>query len=140
VPDTGRGPGGVFTFHYTDLQGAADIGSAQVDFHEEGRDCNMWITPAGHVELQFYPDRGPALRVSGNAGTLAMLGNPVCSVDLSGASVSANGNDLEIRLAVGFKPAFHGPKEILSWPWDKTGKTRGDSRIKASWVVAPAAM
>jgi hypothetical protein len=61
-------------------------------------------------------------------------------VDLSGAAVSANGNDLEVRLAVGFKPAFYGPKEILSWPWDKTGKTRGESQIKAIWVVAPAAM
>jgi serine/threonine protein kinase len=138
-PEQGVGYRQEFTFRYSDPRGAAAIRTAEVDFHDPqavgSRRCAIMVEPEeGRVRLQFYPDRAPGVTVSGTLGTLAELENSVCSVDLTGLTVRRQGNDLDLRLTVTFKPSFDGPKEIGSWPWDKPG-SRGESHVHGQWVV-----
>jgi hypothetical protein len=136
-PDNGSGYTQAFRFQYTDANGAGDIAAAEIRFEQDGRACAILAEPGTRqVSLQYQPDRGPRLRVSGSAGSLTQLESPVCVIDLSGASFQADGNNLEVALPVTFKPSFDGPKEVLSWPWDKTGR-RGPGATAGHWMVGP---
>jgi serine/threonine protein kinase len=144
-PDQGVGYQQAFTFRYSHPRGAAAIRTVEVAFRDRetvgARRCAIFVdTNEGRVRLQVHPDRAPGLTVSGDLGTLAGLDNSVCSVDLIGVSVKPQGNDLELRLPVTFKPSFEGLKEIESWPWDKSD-SRGDSQVHGQWMVGnkPAA-
>jgi hypothetical protein len=144
-PDRGVGYRQEFTFRYSHPLGAAAIRAAEVSFRDPetvgSRRCAISIEPnEGRVRLQFYPDRAPGLTVSGALGALTELENSVCSVDTSRVSVTRQGNDIEVRLSVAFKPSFEGPKAIESWPWDKS-ESRGESHVHGQWVVGnkPAA-
>jgi hypothetical protein len=136
-PDSGSGYTQAFRFQYTDASGAGDIAAAEIRFQQDGRACAILAEPATRqISLQYQPDRGPRLRVSGSAGSLTQLESPVCVIDLSGASFQAEGNHLEVALLVTFKTSFDGPKEVLSWPWDKAGR-RGPGTTAGHWTVGP---
>jgi predicted Ser/Thr protein kinase len=144
VPSTARAvsviSGRPFILRYTSENGAGDIGMVEVQFHDpaSGRGCTVFVEPStGAVRLQSFDT--PGLSVSGEAGSLHSLESPVCIADLSGVSFTKEGNDLEVRLPVSFKPSFgEGPKEITSWPWDKTAKHRSGSSATGLWTVASA--
>jgi serine/threonine protein kinase len=93
-------------FRYTNPRGADHIVLAEISFHSDGRDCVILAEPqTGRVSLQYQADRGPQLRVSGDAGSLNVLENAVCSIDLASVSFKREGKVLEIAMPMKFKPA-----------------------------------
>jgi hypothetical protein len=138
LPDRGTGSSQTFALHFTDSEGAGDIGTVKIAFHDPAgnRDCAVFLEPDdGRVELQFNPAGGSGLRVPGNVGTLDRIENPVCAVDLIGASLTRQGNDLEVKLPMIFKQTFEGLKEIKSWVWDKKGTVRVAGQMSGQWIV-----
>jgi hypothetical protein len=79
------------------------------------------------------------LRVAGNVGSLDRIENSVCAVDLIGAFLSLQGNDLEAKIPVGFKLGFEGPKEVKSWVWPRKGSIRAEGQGGGQWIVGPPA-
>jgi Protein kinase domain len=140
-PDNGTGYNQSFTLRVTGPKGAEDIRTVELAFHDTAgnRDCAIFLEPEeGRVELQFNPAAGPMLRVAGNAGTLNRIENSVCTVDLIETSLTLQGNDLQAKLPVIFKPGFEGLKEIKSWAWDKKGN-RAEGQGGGQWIVGPPA-
>jgi predicted Ser/Thr protein kinase len=138
-PNVGRAFQETFTFRYLVPQGAARIARVQIDFHQEsaGRvcDCNLFVEPESRrVLLQFDPERGPNMNVSGTIGSVAPLKNDVCSINLTDLAAEPHEGQLEIRLPVAFTAAFEGQTQIRSWPWDEKGR-RGNNRIQSNWWI-----
>lgn len=141
-PDHGVGYSQAFTFRYTSATSADSILGAEVDFHEQTaggvRDCAVFIEPSdGRVQLQFSPQGGPGMRLSGILGSLARLDNAVCTVDLVDVAVTRQGNELEVRLPMTFKPAFEGLKEIRAWAWDRAPSGPPENGVSGQWTVGP---
>ncbi len=141
-PETGSGYTQVFSFHYPaspELESPAEF---EVDFRDEtateARHCNILIEPStGRVQLQFDPLRGPALRVSGNLGTLDRIENSICIVDLTGVALNRQANATEILLPMTFKPSFDGAKRIESWIRKKRGAPKSETTLTGQWTVGP---
>jgi len=68
-------------------------------------------------------------------GTLDRIENSVCAVDLTGASLTLHGDDLDVKLPITFKAGFEGPTEIKLWEWDKKGTRTTDGLSAGQWVV-----
>ena len=77
--------------------------------------------------------------MGGYAGTLNRIQNPVCSVDLTEVSFTSHENELVVKLAVIFQPAFDGEKEIRAWVRNKKGAALMEDRLTGEWMVGPAA-
>jgi hypothetical protein len=138
-PSTGRAYDQTFLFRYETPDGAPKIAAVQIDFHQTAgdrtRDCNVYIElESRRAGLQYDPESGPNLRKSGSIGTLVLLENAVCKINLADLAIEANGTQLEVRLPVAFKPDFEGKTDILSWPSDDRGQ-RGENRIHSNWIV-----
>ena len=141
-PDSGLGHDQVFSFLYPSLPELETSSELEVDFFDEAaldaRHCNMLIEPStGRVALQFDPRRGPALRVSGNLGTLSRIENSICAVDLSGVTLVSQASGAELRLPMTFKPSFDGAKTIESWVRKKPGGARSETTLAGQWTVGP---
>ncbi len=96
-PEVGSGYNQTFSFHYAASPELDSPAQFEVDFRDDitagARHCNIRIEPStGRVQLQFDPLRGPALRVSGNLGTLDRIENSICAVDLSGVALNRRDN------------------------------------------------
>jgi serine/threonine protein kinase len=123
----GAGNQRIFTFRYPLSDNAPEIAAAQIVFRENRpsglRDCAIIIDPASRkISLQWDPERGPQLRVSGDIGSASPLENSVCSVNLADLVIEPIRNIWQIRIPVTFKPGFDGPKTIHSWLSDKAGR------------------
>jgi serine/threonine protein kinase len=141
-PGSGLGYDQVFSFLYPSLPELETSSELEVDFFDEAaldaRHCNMLIEPStGRVELQFDPRRGPALRVSGNLGTLSRIENSICAIDLSGVSLVSQASGAELRLPMTFKHSFDGAKTIESWVRKKPGGARSETTLTGQWTVGP---
>jgi serine/threonine protein kinase len=141
-PETGSGYTQVFSFHYPaspELESPAEF---EVDFRDEtatdARHCNILINPStARVQLQFDPLRGPALRVSGNLGTLDRIENSICAIDLSGVTLNRRENATDLLLPMTFKPSFDGAKTIESWVRKKQNAPRSETTLTGQWTVGP---
>jgi len=141
-PDHGAGYSQAFTIRFTDPKGGENIKTAEVAFRDPtgNRDCAVFLEPDdGRVSIQFNPAGGPMLRTPGNVGTLDRIQNSVCAVDLTEASFTPHGNDLDVKLPVTFKPGFEGTKEIKLWAWDKKQSKTADGLSGGQWIVGPPA-
>jgi hypothetical protein len=141
-PGSGSGYDQVFSFLYPSLAELETSAELEVDFFDaaalDARHCKLLIEPStGRVELQFDPRRGPALRVSGNLGTLSRIENSICAVDLSGVTLVSQASGAELRLPMTFKPSFDGAKTIESWVRKKPGSARSETTLAGQWTVGP---
>ena len=141
-PGRGFGYNQVFSFRYPALQELEAPVELEVDFRDEAvagaRHCDILVEAStGRVQLQFDPLRGPALRVSGNLGTLSRIENSICGVDLSEVSLLRQANTTELLLPMTFKPSFDGEKKIESWVWKKRGVPKSETTLTGRWTVGP---
>ncbi len=113
TPSSGSGMSRAFTFAYSDLNGAADIVSAQMDVSAtlaaKGA-CYLYYA-AGSNAIYLATDAGawPAPLTVGVAGTTQ---NSQCSLDAGASSVTKFGNNLTLNLALTFKAGFAGAKNV----------------------------
>jgi hypothetical protein len=113
TPNTGSGSSQTFEFAFSDLNGATDIVSAQMDISAQ-----LSATNACYF---YYSRASNALYLANNAGAWqgpvtvggsGTLSNSQCTVNAGGSSVSASGITLTLSLAVTFTAGFIGAKNV----------------------------
>jgi serine/threonine protein kinase len=135
-PGDGDGPGQLFHLRFNSPLGAEDIEEVGLFIEDSDQGCIVFADPReNRVSIQANPGAGTGIRYGAEAGTLQFLENPVCSVDLSRVSFTAQGKDLEVSLPISFKGSFSGPKEVTSRAWDRRMR-KSANEVKARWRVS----
>jgi hypothetical protein len=67
-------------------------------------------------------------------GAATTLQNSQCSLNVAATSASMNGNTLTLNLAMTFKPAFAGAKNIYMYGVDVSGPNSGWQQL-GTWTV-----
>jgi hypothetical protein len=130
TPASGSGSSQTFAFVFSDTAGAADIASIQLDINAAltaAGACYLYYGRASN-QIQLANDSGSfgAPLTVGTAGTTQ---NSQCTLDAGASSVMLSGNTLTLNVALSFKPAFTGAKNIymevqnatLDSGWSKQG-------------------
>jgi hypothetical protein len=132
TPSSGEGPGAAFTLT---LAPADRLGNTigvlfndRIDgqhscyvTYDFGKDSFSLINDAGDLAQPFRPPN-------------ALMENKQCAVDGSGSTSEIGEHTLALRLAVRFKPAFAGPKNI--YVYTEAG-TKAGFESEGTWMVAP---
>jgi hypothetical protein len=152
-PASGSGSSQLFSFLYSDLAGYADINWVQIHFQTQlvaPSACYLQYTRTTNV-IQLVSDSGDGYAGSLAVGIAGTLNNSQCTLDAGSSSVSVSGTNLTLNLALVFKPAFAGAKNISMGAtnnanafsgWQAKGTwtvTSGGSLPAASVSVTPAA-
>jgi uncharacterized repeat protein (TIGR01451 family) len=125
-PASGSGASQTFTFVYTDVNGATDLGSAQAIINASNTgvsSCYVWVTPGtGAIWLASDTETWPAGMTLGTAGTLQ---NSQCAVNVGSSSGTLLGNTYTLSLAISFQSGFSGAKSIYSYATSLAGLNSG---------------
>jgi hypothetical protein len=135
VPSAGSGATQTFALEYADNRGAADLASARVRFGTTAtsgaNNCTVSYAPSTST-VSMLNDTGTAwLSAAFGAGVLQ---NSQCAIDLRNSSVAVSGSILRMRLAVTFKAAFAGGKNLYMFAQSVGGLTTGWV-TRGSWSV-----
>jgi hypothetical protein len=114
APSSGSGSSQTFSFVFSDQKGYAAITSLLTI-------VNSSLSASGGCYLLYYP--GPNVFYLANDAGTAWLGpvalgqagslqNSQCTVDAGSSSASGSGTNLTVNLALSFKPAFGGAKNV----------------------------
>jgi len=134
-PSGGAGYTQVFALQFTHSQGASDVVSARVRFassHVGPGTCTARYNANGSIGL--LDDAGTAWTEAAiGSGSLA---NSQCALDLAGSSVTLDGKNLKVILAITFSPSFAGLKQIYMLA---TGVGSGSTgwQARGTWTVPP---
>lgn len=135
-PSTASGSRQVFTFTWSDANGAADIAAARVLVHsaqQANLGCYLQVEPmAGRVLLADDAASSSTSMLLGSAQTLQ---NSQCRVYGVNSWLAASGNTLTAVLDIGFYPAFAGAKTIWMNATDAGGLTSPSPQMGAFTVV-----
>jgi hypothetical protein len=136
-PSSGSGTGQAFTFTFTDPSGGANIAAAQMD-------VNASLTAASACYL-YFGNSSRTIQLAGDSGSFAgaaVIGSPgtlqnsQCAVDAGASSVTVSGNTLTLTLALSFKTAFAGAKnvymEVQNSSFDSGWALRGTYTVTGS--------
>ena len=137
APASGSGANQTFSFVYSDPYGYADINWVQMHFQTQlvaQNACYLQYTRASNV-IQLVSDSGGGYAGAVSIGTAGTLNNSQCTFDAGASSVSVSGNNLTVNLALVFKPAFAGAKNI-SMGVVNNGNTFSGWQAKGTWTVA----
>jgi hypothetical protein len=134
-PASGTGGSGIFSFQFSDPLGATDLASVSVLFNTStalANACSVTYNRALNT-LTLLSDSGAPSGsiVMGNSS----LQNSQCSLTGSASSVSSSGNVLTLNLAIGFKSAFSGSKNVYSNAQTAAGQTTG-WQVVGTWTVS----
>jgi hypothetical protein len=136
TPSSGAGGTQTFSFTYSDANGYADLANVYLLFNT----TNSYLGSCGvtfnnsRSKVSLIQDSGTAWLSPLSVGVPGALQNSQCSLDLGASSVTRAGNDLTLRLAITFKPAFAGTRSVFMKAVDGGGLA--SSWLKAgSWTV-----
>jgi hypothetical protein len=139
TPGSGSGSSQTFGFLMSDSKGYAAIASAQVlingQFSVSGG-CYLYINRAAGA-IYLTNDAGTAWTgpvVAGQSGTLQ---NSQCTVSGPASSLSGNGSNLTLNLALTFQAAFAGAKGVYLEVYEGPGADTGWQQ-KGTWTVPSA--
>ena len=138
-PSSGSGSNQTFSYVYTDPYGASNISLVQMHFQTQlvaNAACYLQYTRSTNT-IVLLNDAG-----TGNAGSITLgsagtLNNSQCTLNSSGSSAVASGNNLTVNLALIFKPAFAGTKNISMGVSDNANVFSGWQQM-GSWTVTAA--
>jgi len=146
TPNTGAGATQTFALQYSDSLGAADLSTVWVWFNSTfaNSSANSCMAYYKRATLTLYLLNDAQTWTAGALGSGATLQNSQCAIDLGGSSASTNGNVLTLNLAMTFKPAYGGAKNIYMYAASGGGgnsgwQTRGTWTAPAPTVTADAA-
>jgi hypothetical protein len=126
-----------FTLQYSDTAGAASLQTVWVYFN------STLVSPASNACLLYYNVAGNQISLAQDSGTTWMaaapgaattLQNSQCSLNVAGTSVALNGNTLTLNLAITFRHAFAGAKNIYMYAADVSGSNSGWLQ-RGTWTV-----
>ncbi len=135
-PSSGTGGTQTFALQYGDTAGAVDLNTAWVWFSpsmtaSSAGSCMVYYDrPANRVFL--LNDAGAAY-VSALMGAATTLQNNQCAIAVGSSSASASGNTLTVNLAMTFKPAFAGAKNIFLF--GTNGAVNSGWQDRGDWTV-----
>jgi uncharacterized repeat protein (TIGR01451 family) len=136
TPGSGTGATQSFALQYSDSNGAASFQTAWVWFNaafsSTANSCFLYYDRAAN-QLNLAPDTTGSYLVA-TPGTAGTLQNSQCSVNLAGTSVVLNGNTLTLNLAITFRPAFSGAKNIYMYGRD-VSLTNSGWQTRGTWTV-----
>jgi len=135
TPDSGSGSSQLFQFVFRDPDGSFDLRQVWVIIGT-GTDplrC-QFLFRQSDSEVFLEADSGGVFQSGLSIGSPAILQNKACAVDVSGASVSAAGTDLTLRVPVSFNPTFAGAKTIYGFALDYMGATDNWRKLGA-WTA-----
>jgi glucose/arabinose dehydrogenase len=138
TPASGAGTSQLFAAKYSDTAGASGIGAAFVWFLSTSsssavNSCLAYYNRAANT-LALLNDAGTAWTTAaiGSAGTLQ---NSQCTLTLGASSTAVtSGNLLTLNLAMSFKPAFAGAKNVLLYAANVAGMNSG-WQARGTWTV-----
>jgi hypothetical protein len=136
TPNTGGGRSQIFSFQFTDGNGASDIVRAQMLFA---------TTQSGANSCLVYYDRGSntvSLRNNANTGwvgpvtlgTAGTIENSQCIINTGSSGAGATGMTLTVNLDVNFKAAFAGSKAVFGEVLDSVNVSSGYQPLGV-WIV-----
>lgn len=139
TPASGAGQSQTFTATFSDVNGAADISSAQVLFNTStgtSNACYLSYSRSANTVSLWNDSTNAWLALSPGANANADNGRCV----LSGATLSAvsSGNSLALTLPLAFSSAFSGAKNVYALATDTTSLTTGWIGTGAWTVITPA--
>jgi hypothetical protein len=138
-PSSGSGLIQTFSFVYLDSNGSADLAQAQVLFNTgvSGTNaCYIFFDPV-HVSVTLANDGYTGVLGPMTLGATATLQNSQCIINGSASSATWSGNTLTLNLALTFKPAFAGAKNIFGFAQSVGGLNSGWQFI-GTWTVPTA--
>ena len=131
TPSSGSGASQTFALQYSDTAGAASLQQVWVYFNATlanpaSNACLLYYSLATN-QINLLGDNGTAWQAA-TLGSATTLQNSQCSVNAATATVASSGNTLTLNVAMTFKPAYAGAKNIyLHAPWMYREPTAGGS-------------
>jgi len=122
VPSSGSGSTQMFSFSFSDANGATDIASAQmvIDSSLSGTSsCYVYVYANGSGVVYLASDAG-AFQSGLSIGSTGTAQNSQCAVNAAASSVSRSGTTLTINLALTFSPSFDGAKNVYMYAQNAT--------------------
>lgn len=135
TPASGSGASRVFEFAYSDQNGFADIAWTAMLIHAALTPVNSCLLRFTRTtnQLELANDAGAFTNVL-TTGFHGSIQNSQCIVDgLNSAAIIA-GNQLTVRVALTFKPAYSGPKNIYMTVADNPGNVAAWA-VRGTWTV-----
>jgi hypothetical protein len=136
TPSSGSGSSQLFSFVYSNSNGFADLPWGQVLINSslsQVSGCLLHYTRSTNA-VWLVNDANTAWLGPLTLGTAAILYNSQCVVNGSASSASGAGNDLTVNLALTFRSAFAGAKNIYMQTQDSGGFGTG-WQTKGSWTA-----
>jgi glucose/arabinose dehydrogenase len=139
TPNAGSGSSQSFAFQFSDTAGAMDLHQAWVWINASfastlANSCLAYYTRA--TNTVYLIDDAGAMWMTATLGSSGTLQNSQCAVALASSTTALSGNTLTLTLAVTFKPAFNGAKNIYTYAENGSGINSG-WQLRGTWTVAP---
>ncbi len=140
TPATGSGSSQSFALQYGDTAGAADLATAWVWFtpslaSSSANSCMAYYQRSNNTVF-LLNDTGGAW-TSGVVGSATTLQNNQCAIALGTSSAAPSGNTLTVNLAMSFKAAFAGAKNVFMFATN--GTQISDWQDRGDWTVPAGA-
>lgn len=125
-----------FSFVYSDANGFSQLNGAKMMFSTSGlgaNSCLVYFNRAANTAF-LTDDTGWNWQGPVTLGAAGSLQNGQCSLDTGASSASGTGTNLTVNLALSFKFAFQGVKNIYMWAIDNQG-VESTWQSRGSWTV-----
>jgi len=137
TPSSGSTISQTFALQYSDTAGATSLRSVYAYFNATlaspaSNSCFLFYNVAAN-QIDLLNDGGTAY-LTATPGTATTLQNSQCSLNLATTTVAPNGSTLVLNLAVTFKSAYAGTKNIYMYATDVSGSISG-WQTAGSWIV-----
>ncbi len=135
-PASGSGAAQSFSFAYSDPLGNTDIAFVDILFQttlSPSNACYAIYVPSTNT-INLFNDAGTGSAGVATLGVAGTLSNSQCTIAAGASSVSASGANLTLTLALTFKPAFGGAKNIYMVAGDKSNLSSG-WQAEGAWTV-----
>jgi hypothetical protein len=137
TPSSGSLAGQTFALHYSDTAGASNLQLVYAYFNATlanppSNSCFVYYNIAAN-QINLLNDAGAAW-MTATPGAATTLQNSQCSLNVAATSASMNGNTFTLNLAMTFKPAFAGAKNIYMYGVDVSGPNSGWQQL-GTWTV-----
>ena len=137
APASGSGGSQTFSFAFSDAAGASDLTWVEtlINSSINGVQACLALVDVAHSGLYLLNDAGSAWQGPLTAGTAGTLTNSQCTMNGTGSSLAASGNNLTLNVALTFKTAFTGAKSVYGYAQTAGGLNTGWNAL-GSWTVA----
>jgi hypothetical protein len=136
MPNSGSGATQTFALPFIDSAGATDLSTAWVWFNESfaARSDNSCMLLYDHrAGTLYFLNDASSMWIPGKLGSGITLQNSQCAVNLAGSSVTASGTTLTLNLAMTFKPAYAGAKNI--YMYGNNGTANSGWHARGTWYA-----